>query len=77
MIEWTIKSDDCSEIESNVFVIAIVFNPADFADLIPSGAFSTTKQLFFLSLENDNALRYGSGCGLPYLQSDPVIILSK
>src|SRR3989338_4887485 len=47
--------------------------PDFLADWIPNGAFSITRTFLGLTLSFLSAFRYGSGCGLPYFTSLPVI----
>ena len=48
---------------------AQVKSPAAFAARVPKGAFSTTIHSSFRKPERSQALRYGSGFGLPYFTS--------
>ena len=57
--------------------IAMQYVPADLADLIPRGAFSTIMHSFGLKLSSLMAARYGSGSGFPMLNLSPVIIESN
>ena len=57
-----------------VVVTPIHLQPADIADLIPLVESSITIELIGSIPSNLHVLRYGSGSGLPFCTSSPVII---
>ena len=74
-----IKNNETFKKNLDYYLKAYVGRPSPlfFAERIPKGEFSITKQFFLSIFDSFKAVKYCSGDGLPFVQSSPVIMFSN